>query len=170
MAFLGPFNAALVNPSLILLSTHFDRTPKVAAYSTTTGIILGGVSPFLFAPLTNYYGRRPVTLVAILITVAGSIGSGMAPTFGALLGTRALSGFGFGGMMSVGTACVNDMYFLHERGKATGVYSVFITNGAHVAALGELTPQSAMNAQISLPLQTAFSSQSNAKSPQSVDT
>ena len=39
--------------------------------------------------------------------------------------------------MSVGTACVNDMYFLHERGKATGVYTIFVTNGAHVAALSK---------------------------------
>jgi MFS family permease len=38
-------------------------------------------------------------------------------------------------MMSVGTAVVNDMFFLHERGEKTGVYTVFVTNGAHVAAL-----------------------------------
>ncbi|KAG0651041.1 Efflux pump vrtL [Hyphodiscus hymeniophilus] len=135
MAFLGPYNSALVNPSLVLLSKKFQVSSKIAAYSTTTAIIVGGVSPFLFAPLANYYGRRPVTLIAILITVAGSIASGKAPTFSALVGTRALSGFGFGGMMSIGTACVNDMYFLHERGKATGVYTIFVTNGAHVAAL-----------------------------------
>src|SRR4051812_49964395 len=40
-------------------------------------------------------------------------------------------------MMSVGTSCVNDMFFLHERGEKTGVYSVFVTNGAHVAALSK---------------------------------
>ncbi len=136
MAFLGPYNSALINPSLVLLSKHFRVSSKIAAYNTTTAIILAGVSPFLFAPLTNYYGRRPITLLAILITVAGTVASAKAPTFGALLGTRAISGFGFGGMMAVGTACVNDVFFLHERGKATGVYSIFITNGAHVAALG----------------------------------
>ena len=141
MAFLGPYNSALINPSLVLLSKHFQVSSKIAAYSTTTAIIVGGVSPFLFAPLANYYGRRPVTLIAILITVAGSIASGKAPTFSALLGTRALSGFGFGGMMSIGTACVNDMYFLHERGKATGVYTIFVTNGAHVAALSKFIPR-----------------------------
>lgn len=152
MAFLGPYNAALINPSLVLLSKHFQVDSKTAAYSTTTGIILGGVSPFIFTPLTNYYGRRPITLIAILITIAGSIASGKAPTFHALLGTRALSGFGFGGMMSVGTACVNDLFFLHERGKATGVYTIFVTNGAHVAALSKFTPPSSFTAsQISNP-------------------
>jgi hypothetical protein len=44
MAFLGPFNAAVINPSLVLLSKamHVDTTK--AAFSTTTGIILGGVA------------------------------------------------------------------------------------------------------------------------------
>ena len=137
MAFLGPYNAALINPSLVLLSKAMHVDSKTAAFSTTTGIILGGVSPFIWTPLTNYYGRRPITLLAIIMTILGGIGSAESPHFKALLGTRALCGFGFGGMMSVGTACLNDMFFLHERGAATGVYSIFVTNGAHVAALSE---------------------------------
>jgi Major Facilitator Superfamily len=137
MAFLGPYNAALINPSLVLLSKDIGVDSKTAAYTTTTGIILGGISPFLWTPLTNYYGRRPITLCAILLTILGGVGSGVSPGFNALVGTRALCGFGFGGMMSVGTACVNDMFFLHERGAKTGVYSIFVTNGAHVAALSK---------------------------------
>ena len=44
MAFLGPFNSAVINPSLVLLSEamHVDTTR--VAYSTTTAIILGGVA------------------------------------------------------------------------------------------------------------------------------
>ncbi|CZT11860.1 related to HOL1 protein [Rhynchosporium agropyri] len=135
MAFLGPYNAALINPSLVLLSEAMHVSRQTAAYSTTTGIIAGGLSPFILTPLTNIYGRRPITLFAVLLTILGGIGSGASPNFAALVGTRALCGFGFGGMMSVGTACVNDMFFLHERGEKTGVYSIFITNGAHFAAI-----------------------------------
>lgn len=136
MAFLGPYNSALINPSLVLLSESIKVSSKTAAYTTTTSIILGGISPFIWTPLTNYYGRRPITLLAILLTILGGIGSGASATFSQLMGTRVLAGFGFGGMMSVGTACVNDMFYLHERGEKTGVYSIFVTNGAHVAALG----------------------------------
>ncbi|KAN0123006.1 MFS general substrate transporter [Hyaloscypha variabilis] len=135
MAFLGPYNSALINPSLVLLSEGIGVDSKTAAYTTTTAIILSGVSPFIWTPLTNYYGRRPITLCAIVLTILGGVGSGVSPDFNALVGTRALCGFGFGGMMSVGTACVSDMFFLHERGAKTGVYSIFVTNGAHVAAL-----------------------------------
>src|SRR5512141_830273 len=76
MAFLGPYNAALINPSLVLLSKAMDVDAKTASYSTTTGTIMGGISPFIWTPLTNYYGRRPITLLAILVTILGGIGSG----------------------------------------------------------------------------------------------
>jgi MFS family permease len=56
----------------------------------------------------------------------------------ALLGCRALNGIGFGGMMSMGTPMLNDMFFMHERGEKTGIYTVFVTNGAHIAVLSEL--------------------------------
>ncbi|KIK63650.1 hypothetical protein GYMLUDRAFT_40719 [Collybiopsis luxurians FD-317 M1] len=135
MAFLGPFNAAVVNPSLVTLAKDFHKTTTVISYSTTVSIIMGGVSPFIFGPLTNVYGRRPVTLVCQLLAVLGNIGSAKSSTYSALLGTRALNGIGFGGMMSVGTACVSDMFFLHERGEKTGVYTIFVTNGAHIAAI-----------------------------------
>jgi MFS family permease len=132
MAFLGPYNAALINPSLNLLAKAMHVDPKIAVYSTTTGILMGGLSPVIWAPLSNYFGR-----LAILITILGGISSGASPNFASLLGTRAMCGFGFGGMMSVGTACVNDMFFLHEKGEKTGVYSIFVVNGAHFGALSE---------------------------------
>ncbi|KAF7945046.1 hypothetical protein EAE96_009829 [Botrytis aclada] len=91
--------------------------------------------PFIWNPCTNVYGRRPIALLSMLTTVIGGIGSACSPTFATLVGTRAICGVGMGGMMSVGTAVVNDMFFLHERGEKTGVYSIFVTNGAHIAAL-----------------------------------
>ncbi|TGO82316.1 hypothetical protein BPOR_0863g00010 [Botrytis porri] len=131
MAFLGPFNAAAINPSLVLLSKAMDVSSKTAAYSTTTCIIIGGLSN----PCTNVYGRRPIALLSMLTTVIGGIDSACSPNFATLVGTRAICGVEMGGMMSVGTAVVNDMFFLHERGEKTGIYSIFVTNGAHIAAI-----------------------------------
>ena len=151
-AFLGPFNCAVVNPSLVVLSKAMGVDPVTAAYNTTTAIIIGGVAVsiathlhsmassdtsqgFFFLPLTNVYGRRPILLLCISLAVIGSIGSAMAPNFSTLVGVRVITGVGISSMMAVGTAVVNDMFFLHERGLKTGVYTVFLTNGAHTAVL-----------------------------------
>lgn len=137
MAFLGPFNAAVPNPSLVLLGKAFHRDTEIIAYSTTTAIIVGGVSPFIFTPLTNVYGRRPITLLAQIFAIFGQIGAAKSTTFSALLGARAVNGIGMGGMMSVGTTCLNDMFFMHERGEKSGVYTIFVTNGAHLAVISK---------------------------------
>jgi MFS family permease len=137
MAFLGPFNAAIPNASLVILGKAFHRDTEIVTYSTTTSIILGGVSPFIFTPLTNVYGRRPITLMAIIFAILGQIGSANSKTFSQLLGTRALCGIGMGGMMSVGTTCLNDMFFMHERGEKSGVYTILVTNGAHFAVISK---------------------------------
>ena len=108
MAFLGPFNSAVVNPSLVLLAKALHQPVQQVTYTTTIAIVMGGVSGFVFTPLTNVYGRRPITILAQLLAILGNIGSARSKSYGALLGTRALNGFGFGGMMSVGTACLND--------------------------------------------------------------
>jgi hypothetical protein len=44
MAFLGPFNAAVPNPSFVLLGEAFHRPVEIITYSTTTAIISGGVA------------------------------------------------------------------------------------------------------------------------------
>jgi len=44
MAFLGPFNAGVVNPSLVLLGEAFHKPTTTITYSTTTAIIMGGIS------------------------------------------------------------------------------------------------------------------------------
>jgi len=90
---------------------------------------------FAWMPLTSVYGRRPIILVCCLLACLGSIGSASSHTFAALLGTRVLTGAGISGMMSVGNAVVNDMFFLHERGFKTGIWTWFLVNGAHVAVL-----------------------------------
>lgn len=71
----------------------------------------------------------------MLMTVIGGIGSACSPSFATIVGTCAIYGVGIGGMMSVGAVVVNDMFSLHELGEKTGIYSIFVTNGAHIAAL-----------------------------------
>lgn len=44
MAFLGPFNSGVANPSLVLLGETFHQTTTQISYTTTIAIIMGGVA------------------------------------------------------------------------------------------------------------------------------
>ena len=96
--------------------------------------------PFFWIPLSDVYGRRPIVLLCLLTTIVGGIASATATSFGSLAGARGVAGMGFGGLMTVGTLVVNDLFFLHERGQKTGIYTLFVTNGAHVAFISTYAP------------------------------
>jgi MFS family permease len=135
MAGLGPLNQAMINPAYVPLAAHFHKTTVVASYQTTIAIAFAGVGSFLWVPLANTYGRRPVLLFTTLLAAASSLGSGKAETWSQLIGTRVLNGLGTSSFFTLGAGMVSDCFFLHERGRAMGIFTVFLTNSAHVAPI-----------------------------------
>ncbi|KAF7307688.1 MFS general substrate transporter [Mycena kentingensis (nom. inval.)] len=135
LAGLGPLNQAVVNPAYVPLAAHFHKTTVVASYQTTIAIAFAGIGSFLWVPLANTYGRRPVLLFTTLLAAASSLASGKATTWSQLIGTRILNGIGTSSFFTLGAGVVADTFFLHERGRALGIFTVFLTNSAHVAPL-----------------------------------
>ncbi|KAJ7081621.1 MFS general substrate transporter [Mycena belliarum] len=135
IAGLGPLNQAVVNPAYVPLAAHFHKTTVEASYQTTIAIAFAGVGSFLWVPLANTYGRRPILLFTTLLAAASSLASGKAQTWSQLIGTRVLNGIGTSSFFTIGAGMVADCFFLHERGRAMGVFTVFLTNSAHVAPI-----------------------------------
>ncbi|KAJ6511888.1 MFS general substrate transporter [Mycena vitilis] len=132
---LGPLNQAVINPAYVPLAAHFHKTTVVASYQTTIAIAFVGVGSFLWVPLANTYGRRPLLLFTTLLAAASSLGSGKAQTWSQLIGTRVLNGIGTSSFFTLGAGMVSDCFFLHERGRAMGIFTVFLTNSAHIAPI-----------------------------------
>ena len=87
-----------------------------ASYQTTVSIALGGVSPLIWSPISNVYGRRPILIFVTAIGVAAHAASGASKSWGGILAARAFVGIGHSAGMGIGAALVADMYFMHERG------------------------------------------------------
>ena len=106
-----------------------------ASYQTTVPIVFAGVSPLIWSPISNVYGRRPIFIFVSAIGIAAHAASGAAKTWGGILAARAFVGIGTSAGMGIGAAVVADLFFMHERGRYMGIYIVFVTNGAHLAAV-----------------------------------
>lgn len=135
LAFLGPFTQAVINSAFVPVSKAFHISVTTASYCTNVAILGAGVAPLFLAPIANVYGRRPVFLAVTAIGVASHAASAAAETWSGVLVARFFVGVGTSAGMGIGAACVADMFFMHERGRFMGVYTVFVTNGAHVAAM-----------------------------------
>lgn len=130
------FNShSLINPAYIPLSKAFGISTQTASYQTTIAIVFAGIAPFLWVPIANVYGRRPVFLFGTGVTIAAICGAGAANSYGTLLFARACHGFFSSAAMALGAAVAVDLFYLHERGKALGIFTVFLSNGAHLSPI-----------------------------------
>ena len=95
---------------------------------------MNGIAPWLWIPLANKYGRRPVYLGTTLLGFASILGCAYARTWGQLLAARFFNGW-FPVGFALGAASVVDLFFFHQRGRAMGVFTVMVVNGSHLAPI-----------------------------------
>ena len=131
---LGGINTAIINPAYVPLAEDFGISTVTASYQTTVCIAINGISSFLWVPLSNKYGRRPILLGTTLLGFASAIGSAYSNSFGQLLAARVFNGF-FPAAFSLGASVVVDIFFYHQRGRAMGIFTVTSVNGSHIAPL-----------------------------------
>src|SRR5439155_20309441 len=73
--------------------------------STSVAILLVSIPAGM---LSERYGERRLTLVAMAVMAAADLGQGLAGSFAALLGARALFGLGFGILWTAGVAWLSE--------------------------------------------------------------
>jgi multidrug resistance protein len=134
LAAIGTLNTAIINPAYGPLAKEFHITTVRASYQTTVVIALNGVGPFLWIPLANVYGRRPVYLFTTLLGFGSVLGSAYAKNFNQLIAARVFNGL-WPAAMALGPATVVDLFFYHQRGRAMGIFTVILTSGAHIAPI-----------------------------------
>ncbi|KAK5127186.1 hypothetical protein LTR85_008547 [Meristemomyces frigidus] len=72
---LGGLNTAIINPAYIPMANELGITTVHASYQTTIVIALKGLGPFIWLPLANVYGCRPMYLFCTLLGFGTALGS-----------------------------------------------------------------------------------------------
>ncbi|KAK5231418.1 hypothetical protein LTR72_000599 [Exophiala xenobiotica] len=113
-------------PGTLQLAETFGTTKYIAVYLGNTPVALYAVGPFLWSPLSHFVGRRPVLLLANLISVVGTIVVASAPSYGACMVGRVIQGLGGSAFWTLGPASIGDIFFRHEKGKKVGTSTLAI--------------------------------------------
>lgn len=69
-----------------------------------------GTSPLIWSPLSGFYGRRPVYLASLPLTVVATIGVAFSKTVPQLIATRILQGLGSSSSLAIGAGVVGDIF------------------------------------------------------------
>ncbi|CBF83516.1 uncharacterized protein ANIA_03041 [Aspergillus nidulans FGSC A4] len=129
-SFLG--NCSLVGPSVYIdiYSEEFGIPHAEASGLISYPNLAFGFGSLVLVPMYLKLGRRFVTLFSMIMFVAGLIGASRATTFAGLMVARVFHGFGSGVCESLPVQLVNDIFFLHERGKRIGYYTICLCLGS----------------------------------------
>ncbi len=93
-----------------------------------TAFLLGSVAATpLYGKLSDLYGRRALTQVALAFFVAGSVLAGVSQTMWQLIGSRGVQGIGAGGLMAMGFIVIGDIFSPRERGRYMAYYTMNFT-------------------------------------------
>ncbi|KAK5194633.1 hypothetical protein LTR99_003136 [Exophiala xenobiotica] len=122
-SFLG--NASLTGPAVYIgiFSEEFNITPTTASGLISWPNLAYGFGSWVLVPMYLKFGRRPVMLGSMLIFIAGLAGASRATTYHGLMAARVFHAFGSGVCEALPVQLVNDIFFLHERGKRIGYYT-----------------------------------------------
>ncbi len=132
VSLLGAISALATDMSLAAvdpMARDLNVTPGRIGLSLSTFMLSFALSPLLYGPLSDRYGRRPLALLACAVYVIGGIGCVFAPGLPALLACRFVQGFG-GGARPLGLAIIGDNF----KGAAAR------EKMSYVSALGLLAP------------------------------
>ncbi|KAK3300588.1 major facilitator superfamily domain-containing protein [Chaetomium fimeti] len=127
--FLTNYGVGGLAPAFYVLSQEFDKTVAETSDLLVWPILVLGVFNFLWVPLANYLGKRPVFVFCSGLLCACFVWGALARSFESLLWSNIVAGFAGSSTEALGASMVNDLYFLHERGAKMGVYMNFISGG-----------------------------------------
>lgn len=119
--FLAQLVGLMLAPLLVELSDEFDVSVAAAGQLAAVTFAAWAISVISVEPISDSFGRRPVSVAGLTLLSASVVASSFAPSFGALLGLRILTGLSGGMIPPNSMAAVADVLPPEKRAKAFGI-------------------------------------------------
>lgn len=107
---LGPFAMQSLAPALPLAARSLQVSAEAAQLLLSLSVLAIGVATLGLGALSDHFGRRPVALWAIAVTVAASLAVAAAPGLELALLARVVQAGAAGAGMVIGRAVARDRY------------------------------------------------------------
>ena len=137
---LGPAAMQILLPALPVIKETFEVSTEVAQLTLSLSMLAIALGTLFFGPLSDKYGRKPVMLFGLSITIAGSIFCFLANTIELLIAGRFIQAFGAAVGLVLARAIVRDVYGPQEAARviATLVMVMVVAPMLSPALGGEL--------------------------------
>lgn len=125
----GTLTSSITSGCSASIGTEFGVSEVATSLNSTLFLLGYCAGPFFFAPLSEFYGRRWLTIVTFLAYMAFDILCAYAPNFGSLLVGRALAGTFVSGPLCTAPGILADLWKPLDRSGIMGLFAVAIWAG-----------------------------------------
>jgi MFS transporter, DHA1 family, multidrug resistance protein len=120
---LGPVAMQIMLPAIPIVRKSFDISTGTAQLTLSLSMFSIAVATLIYGPLSDRYGRRPIMLIGICITVLGSILCMMAGSVEWLIAGRIVQAAGGAVGLVLARAIVRDIY---DSGQAASIIATLV--------------------------------------------
>lgn len=127
-------------PALPVIKDTFQVSNDVAQLTLSLSMFAIALGTLVYGPLSDKYGRKPIMLIGLCVTLAGSIFCLLASTIETLIVGRFIQAFGGAVGLVLGRAIIRDVYGAREAARviATLVMVMVVLPMLSPAVGGEL--------------------------------
>lgn len=138
--FLFGFDTAVINGAVDALAgsqSGFDLGVGLKGFAVSSALIGCAVGAWFAGPLANRYGRIPIMVVAAVLFLLSSLGSGFAFGVVDLIVWRVVGGLGVGAASVIAPAYIAEVSPAHIRGRLGSLQQLAIVTGIFIALLSD---------------------------------
>ncbi|KAM0791662.1 hypothetical protein ACM66B_006098 [Microbotryomycetes sp. NB124-2] len=124
--FLSTLGSSILVPAAPFMQDEWNvDSRELTTLATTAMYVLGlGAGPFVFAPVSELYGRQMAYATSMMGFLAFNLGCCFAPNLASMIVLRFFAGvFGSSGP-GLGVATISDLFIPRERGTVISVYAI----------------------------------------------
>ncbi|ORZ05854.1 major facilitator superfamily domain-containing protein [Absidia repens] len=121
-AFVSFFSSSIYVPAILSIQEFFDTNIVVINATIALYLMISGIAPLFWAPLSQRIGRKPTYIIAMLLYVIFSVVCGVSKNIGLFFAFRLLQGVAASAAQAIGGGSVADMYNFQSRGKMMSIF------------------------------------------------
>ncbi|KAI0133551.1 major facilitator superfamily domain-containing protein [Xylariales sp. AK1849] len=125
----SPLSSNIYFPATVAIANDLNVSVSLVALTITIYMVVQGLSPSLWGPLSDAKGRRVTYFCTFAVYLVANIGLAFTKNFASLMVLRAIQAAGCAATISIGSGVIGDITTRRERGGFSGTYGGFRQTG-----------------------------------------